>query len=584
MKCPNCGTENASGVNFCVSCGSQLPIETVNTCPNCGTQNSPDVAFCVNCGMPLASGQQNNPPMKKSAFDFNAIKEKVLPIVKNKFVLLGAGALVLVIILISVISAIIGSNNGYIELDRYINCYESDGKIYISSDGKLLKTTVPGENAASGASIDGKYLYIKNDEKDLYVVNGNKVQKVASDVDDVELAVTGGGLLYTTKTEDDEIELFHYVLGKKAVSVADGSIVSYSISPDGKSAAYTISDEDSEKTQLYFFDGTKSNKIVSSKLILGEISNDGKYIYFIQTNDDGDSYLYSYNKKGEKTKLGEIGFSFDFDDISDMISWGLTDTYSIDQILDGRLDLTLYYNADHTQVLFYHDGKTYISENGKDAGGCTKNKRLTLLNTENAYDFRSTYPVDSLYDHVYYSDDDTWFIRKNSDKSVKLAPKASNLQLDSTASYLYYTYDNDELRMIKISDGENASDKAVTIINECVSDYVVTSDRSLVYYTHNYELYSANGKKGKSVKRISNDDLDSVHIYISSNNTVFYSMDGDLYACSNGKKGKKVLSDGYILNGRYIDFENGYIHALQDDTVWITNSKKFKKLITIEEE
>ncbi len=587
MKCPNCGTENASGVNFCVSCGSQLPIEAVNTCPSCGTQNSPEVAFCVNCGMPLANGQQSNAPTKKS-FDLNAIKEKVLPIVKNKFVLLGAGAVVLVIILISVISAIIGSDNGYIEVENAPHYYESDGKIYISSGDKLLKTTVPGKVADSGASMDGKYLYIKNDEGDLYIVNGSKVQKVASDVARVEMSVTGKGLLYTTKSEDDEgegeTELFHYVLGKKSVSVADGKIARYAISPDGKTATYTLADDDNEKTPLYFFDGNKSTKIASSKLSLCGMSNGGKYIYVTQTNDEGERTLYSYNKKGDKTKIGRIG---------------------------GH---AVCFNADHTQALFYYDGKTYISEKGKEVDGCAKNKELSLIMTENAYMFDSTYPaknkelslimtenaymfdstypVDNLYDHVYRSSDDVWFIRKNSDKSVKLVSKANYLQLDSTASYLYYVYDSEKLRMIKISDGENASEKAITIVNEMVSTYVVTSDRDFVYYVYDEELYSVNGKNGKNVKKVSNDELDDNYysseyysieydLYISGNDTVFYSIDGDLYASSNGKKGTKVLSDGEL------EFViNGYVFATsEDETIWwTTNSKKFKKLITIEEE
>lgn len=566
MKCPNCGTENASGVNFCVSCGNQLPIETVNTCPSCGTQNSPDVAFCVNCGAPLANGQQNNAPVKKSSFDLNAIKEKVLPIVKNKFVLLGAGAVVLVIILISVISAIVGSDNGYIELERVINNYTSDEKIYISSDNKLLKTTIPGTTISSGISMDGKYAYIVNDEGDLYVVNGNKVQKVAGDVADVKLSVTGKGLLYTSVNEDDdgEIELFHYVLGKKSVSVAEGNVTSYVISPDGKTAAYTVKDDDDDEKMLtYFFDGKKSTKISSSDLSLQGMSNGGKYIYTSQKNDEGEYVLYSLNKKGEKTKLGNADAkqSYDF--------WG--------DLIDADV-LKLYFNADHTQVLFCNDGKTYISEKGKAADGSVKNKELSLVLTGDAYMFGNTWPVDNLYDHVYRSSDDVWFIRKNSDKSVKLVSKASFLTLDSTASYLYYVYDNEELRMIKISDGEKATDKAKTIVDESVSAYVVTSDRDLVYYVYDKELYSANGKKGKNVKHISNDELSEAYISISENDTVFYVIDGDLYACSNGKKGTKVLSEAELGYDR-----NGFVFAIQDDSLWVTNAKKFKKLITIED-
>lgn len=540
-------------------------------CPNCGAENAENINFCVTCGSPLTNEQQGQSPAKNLPFDVDKVKKKILPIVKNKFVLLGAAAVVLVIILISVISAIAGSDNGYIEVERVLIYYGSDEKIYISSDNKLLKTTIPGTVADFGTSIDDKYAYVVNDEGDLYVVNGSKVQKVAGDVVDVELAVTGKGLLYTvvSEEEDGEIELFHYVLGKKSVSVFDGDVESYVISPDGKTAAYTVreeADEDDEdddgKMLTYFFDGKKSTKISSSDLSLHGLSNSGKYIYTAQKNDEGGYILYSLNKKGEKTKLGNAASSNSYDFWGELVESGPS----------------LYFNADHTQVLFYNDGKTYVSEKGKAADGSVKNKELTLVLTEEAYRFDNTYPVDNLYDHVYRSGDDVWFIRKNSDKSVKLISKASYLTLDSTASYLYYVYDNDELRVIKISDGEKATDKAKTIVDENVSMYVVTSDRDLVYYVYDKELYSANGKKGKNVKHISSDELSDSYLCLSENDTVFYNIDGDLYACSNGKKGTKVLSEtelGYSING--------IVFAYQDDVVWTTKAKKFKKLITIEE-
>lgn len=518
-------------------------------CPKCGFENSSDVHFCTSCGEPLPKEAPETP--KKQPMNAEAFKAKVMPILKNKFVLLGVGALILVIILISVISAIAKSDNGYIELERVINPIENDDEISFVSDNKLLKKTIPGEWVKdSDYSLDMNTVAIVNDEGDLYTLVGSKLKKVDTDVDGVRLSVTGGGLVYT-KEDDDTIEYYHYIIGKKPVKF-DEDVDDYVISPDGKSVVYTIvdNDEDDEdkKTTAYFFNGKKAEKILSANLSLCGMSNGGKYIYAMMTNDDGETLLCVLNKKGDKNKLHQI------------------DSYHV------------YFNYDHTQILFYSDGKTFVSTKGKDAVKISS-KSVELVLTENSIEKSNTYPVKNLYDHVYTDDDGVWLIKKNADKSAKLVSNAGSLTLDSTASYLYYTYDSKELRVVKIKDGDRASEKAKTIVDENVSNYVVTSDRSLVYYIHDEELHSVNGKNGKKDKTISRDDVE-YHLAISESDTVYYIMDGDLYACSNGKKGTKVLDDCSYVFGI-----NGIVYAESDDTLYATkSSKKLKKLITIEED
>ncbi len=71
MKCPSCGYENESGVQFCGNCGTKL-AETAKGlgkklfCSNCGQENPPGSRFCQDCGSeigkPVVTTQPVTPP------------------------------------------------------------------------------------------------------------------------------------------------------------------------------------------------------------------------------------------------------------------------------------------------------------------------------------------------------------------------------------------------------------------------------------------------------------------------------------------------------------------------------------------
>jgi len=48
--CPNCGTLNPEGVNFCQDCGTKLGAPAKAFCGQCGTENPPGTKFCGSCG------------------------------------------------------------------------------------------------------------------------------------------------------------------------------------------------------------------------------------------------------------------------------------------------------------------------------------------------------------------------------------------------------------------------------------------------------------------------------------------------------------------------------------------------------
>ena len=48
--CPNCGTINPEGVNFCQDCGTKLGAPAKVFCGQCGAENQPGTKFCGSCG------------------------------------------------------------------------------------------------------------------------------------------------------------------------------------------------------------------------------------------------------------------------------------------------------------------------------------------------------------------------------------------------------------------------------------------------------------------------------------------------------------------------------------------------------
>lgn len=559
MNCKICGAELSSDAKFCVTCGAPVDADPA---PVAEPVAEPVVEAAQEA--PVAVAEEP----AASKVDLNAVKAglidtlsplfaKIKPYLTNKKVLIGIGAALVLLIAISVIATVASSNNGFISVKQSVMPVKNGDEINLVVDKKVLSDTIESEGVEDySSSIDGKVFAFTTDENELYVLNGKKLKKVAEDVADFEISVSGSGIAYVLDEEESRSLVLYTVSNGKTTTVTDElANTTYALSPDGKAVCYYVEndDEDSDDTLMYF-KGSKSVKITSSESELFGLSNNGKYIYVVCENDEGNTYLYSYNTKGDRTKLGSIDSS------------------------------AVRFNDDHTQVMFFNEGKTYISNKGKDAEKASSNK-ISLVIAPNAMSFSdrtsTTYPVSSLFDHVYTCSDgestSVWVIKKNADKNVKLVSKVSGVKLDASAKYLYYIYNGEELRVIKISDGDNASEKFVTLAED-VTNYVVTSDRKYVYYTSDNTLYSVNGKKGGKAKTISSDDV-SYSLAINAKDVVYYIMDGDLYATSNGNKGSKVVSD---VSAAY-NTSNGVVYAGNEDTIYATTgSKKLTKILDME--
>ena len=590
MKCNNCGTELAEGAKFCGFCGAamQVPVEQPYAEPEYietpATVTS-EVTEMPKKASPLAVIGAKIKPLTEKAMP---IVEKCKPFVlKNKLWFAGGACLLVLLITALIIVSACTSGNGFTPVKHAINVYATEDGVMFSYDNKkMIKTNIEAKKISSSmCSLDGNICAFLTSDHKLGVVNGKKATVIAEDVVDFTVSVNGKGIAYVSyDAEEETAELYLYnVSKKKSVSIQSDYAYStekwnpnYAVSPDGKSVAYYKFDEDDSSYTLMYFNGSKSSKVTSNEVELIGLSNKGKYIYAVATDEEGEHTLYSYNTKGDKQKIGDCSTS------------------------------TFRFNEDHTQVLYYDGSKTMISTKAKEPVKISSNYATILLPKSSGYHYsiittksistfeyqspnvsiRTSYvytiPCDTLYNKVYTCEKDgqtsAWLIKKNTDKSVRLVNNIGSYTLDESCEYLYYTDKDSNLMMLKVSQGERASDKAKQIAED-VDTYVVTSDRSKVYFTSDDALYSCNGKNGKSKKTVAAENVYR-RIALNANDVCFYIMEGDAYATSNGKKGKMVLADvDHSEYGETVYYSisvstNGIVYIQAEDSIYASKTNK----------
>lgn len=604
MFCTKCGANLPDGTKFCTTCGAPIegtsPVQPVAAVEPAAPVSAPDT--------PAAE-----PKTKESAkIDVAAVKDQLVETLKpvtnvfksifsKKIVRFGVIAGIVLLLVAGIVGAILFGGNGFVSVKQDVQLEAEDGTLNIIVNGKVLKDTIdlPVQRDKNGepemedgkkqyyeytyvTSMDGKiaaiwvYDYVTEYDEDgwykdsyydgeLYALKGKKLHLIAEDVNSFDISVSGKGITYTTKNERKEDDHFttytlnlYNVGNKKTVTVSDEAAGLGEMSPDGKSVAYFVSeynekDEKAEHT-LMLYSGKKSTEITDKDVSLIGLSNKGKYIYAVETETNGENTeltMYCFNNKGKSSKLGEC-----------------EDDYG-------------YMNKDHTQIMFFNEGETYIANKNKSAERVSK-KHLSMIAPVSAGYSSYTYPVSNLYGQVYRvettSGYDAYLIKKGG-KEFKLVDGGYSIRMDKSGDFLYYLTDKRDLKCVKISANKNAKSKAVDIAEDVYS-YEITSNRKYVYYlTDDSELMCVNGKKGGKAKEICDDDV--YEIALNKKDVLFYLVkdigdkDGELYATKNGSAGKLIEDDIESIDMT----QTRLIYATSGDDIYVsTGSKKMKKL------
>jgi len=566
MKCSNCGADLAEGTRFCGACGTAVASEAVVEEP-VAAEAPAETVDTPETEKPAETKKEKGPNKVALALTaFGAkIKTAAQPVVdkckpfveKNKLWIAGGACLAILLITVLIVIGACNSGNGFIPVEHAIDATVSeDGEVLVRFDNKkVIKTGIEAKSIKDRQkSMDGNVLTFRTNDNQLVVVKGKKATVVAENVVEYILSVDGTGIGFVTEEDGENALKLMKVGKKKAKTVMEQEPTSFDLSPDGKSMVYTKLDKENGKVDLMYFSGSKSKKITSSDVDLVGLSNKGKQIYVVGKNDDGDKILYAYNTRGNKKKVGNCS------------------------------DSSFIFNDDHTQILFYDgkldlsDGielKTYVSVKGKEAKRISSNPAYPLIpNSSTSYknDYASTYPSDDLFNKVYACQKDgqinLWLLKKNENRSKRLASNVTDATLDESGKFVYYSTKGNNLKMLKISHGERAADKA-KIIAEDVRNYVVTSDRSKVYFVSDDALYSVNGKTGKGKKTIAAENV-GYTLALNQKDICYYYVDEDVYACSNGRRGKVVVQEAEDLEAT----ANGIVYIATEDAIYATKTAK----------
>lgn len=474
----------------------------------------------------------------------------LIPYLLTKRILIGSAAVVLLLAAAVAISFLTNDNNEFLPYEQNVEVIAYNDCLNVLVDDKLLSRLDNARECQQLRSgIDGSIAAFLTENKELYVVDGQRLKKIADDVHHFEISASGEGIAYAQKYVDQYALTLYCVPERMSREVTDAlSRLDFSLSPDGQTVAYYEQSEDAE-VLMYHRDG-KSHTVTEEQTDLVGLCDNGKYIYAVCSKARDRSVLCAFNSRGKKQELGAIS------------------------------SISIKFNDDHRQIMFYNNGETYVSVNAQEGVLASSYPlyMVTAPNSQGASDGNSiTYPVTSLFDHVYTCSDgestSAWLIKKNAEKSIKLVSRVSGCTLDASAKYLYYLHDMEQLRFIRIRDGEDAAESYRSIADN-VDAYAVTSDRRRVYFTSDGDLCSTNAKRGGSVKTICQDTA-NINLVLNTSNVIYYLQDGQLYACKNGRKGSQVAEN---IQSVYSS-SNAVVYILGNEGLYTSTDKKQPTLV-----
>lgn len=433
---------------------------------------------------------------------------------KNKtkiFILFGAAALALIILVIGAIIAIgklSGSSGKF--TDYYDAWYDDNNdQTYITYKGKVFPNYFNGRASLVDAGADYSIALFMCDD-DLYMADSKENLKlVYEDVKYSTISYSGNMIAFVDKDND----LYSYDTKNGRVSHISGDIIQTPvISPNGKTILYVT--EDDGDNILYAYVGKKSFKL-SRDVTPIACSDNAKYIYYYDPSKDA---VYVSDKNYNTNKLGTG------------IIWGSN----------------LVFNNDISKVIFSTNDGLYYSENGGDKVKVyEKSVSVTPLACYKGAAYKYDYygqasafitPFKTL-GSIYFTTSDADLIYVDAKhETTKIAGNMYDYDCDKDLKNFFYTNSDGTLYYTKLGSRLDA----IKVADDVIS-FSVGKGNSVYYLNEDQSLYATKGAgKGKKIA----DDVET--IVVTFDNICLYTAnsrnnESELYQVTGTQK--KILSD-----------------------------------------
>lgn len=245
-----------------------------------------------------------------------------------------------------------------VQLWSYIALREhSDGKLIIVCDENMYFTNYRySTELPVTVSLDGKTMACQTEEGDLLYIHGGKVETIAKGITSYRMSASGDAVAFELAVEREDTWEWEYSLflynreTGNTETILDRSadkLTSYTLSPDGKTLAYVVRElnETGDKSRLLLHTGGTSTLHTefadAAYYAVASVNNGAELIYFL-CDSKVTVQVRSLDKAGNQTVATQV---------------------------DGDLldDDRYYANADHTQLMLYYRGGTYLTKNGEKA-------------------------------------------------------------------------------------------------------------------------------------------------------------------------------------------------------------------------
>lgn len=531
-------------------------------CPHCGAENESNAIFCQSCNTWIL-GDKYEEPTPPPAPQPPAPPTEEKPERKPRRLLLKIGVPVAAVAVIAVVLLLLFPPKGKpgssgpqaIEYMQHIMPYEHNGTLQIICDDTVLAMPFNASGYDSYQhSLDGKAAAILLQNGGLYLVRDQQLQYLDHAVTHYALSVSGDGIVFATA---GLLGYYHTSMDapKWIPMTSSWTITDLAISPDGKSYAYIVRNPLNSTCYLmrYGMDesGTSLGPVTSSTDLIS-VSNGGEYIYVADSVN-----VRCYNQKGEEAFLGVCS------------NGGITET---------RFTL----NADHTQILFYYGGQTYLAQNGQKAAvicqavvspilpqRCSQITRGEVCFSP-YYDLLDTYYNELKSDHssslVIAMDYTLWHV--DADGSArKIVEHMEKYLLDHDCKQLIYRAgDNDALYRYDTQTGQTDP------VAEYVYGFMLSSDGSTLYYSLGSGLYCCDTAELSTVVKLSKDI--AYQIFMGVNGRIYYSANG-LCTIDDQRMPQQAARSYLYLSSS----ENGYLYLTDYENFYVCGADGTAKLL-----